>query len=64
MLFDRVMAKNVILKTSKIAKKRHFMAKNRYKILDFLKIHIYYYFYTLEACNCQKEFKKNENHGF
>ena len=64
MLFDRVMAKNVILKTSKIAKKRHFMAKNHFKILDILKIHIYNYFYILEAYNCQKEFRKNEKHGF
>ena len=40
------------------------MAKNRFKILDILKIHIYNYFYILEAYNCQKEFKKNEKHGF
>ena len=40
------------------------MAENRFKIIDFLKTQIYYDFYILEAYNCQKEFKKNEKHGF
>ena len=40
------------------------MVKNRFKILDFLKIHIYYYFYTLEAYNCKKEFKGGSTRWF
>ena len=64
MFFDRVMSKNVILKTSKIAQKRHFMAENRFKFIDFIKTKIYYDFYILEAYNFQKELKKSEKHGF
>ena len=37
MLFDRVMGKNVILKTSKIPQNRLFMAKNQVQFKDFFK---------------------------
>ena len=62
--FDRVMSKNVILKTSKIPQNRLYMAKNQVKFEDFFKISIEYIFHILEAYNCQKELKNIKKHGF
>ena len=62
--FDRVMSKNVILKTSKIPPNRLFMAKNQVKFKDFFKNSIWYVSYILEAYNCQKELRNIKKHGF
>ena len=64
MLFDRVMGKNVILKTSKIPQNRLFMAKNQVQFKDFFKKSIWYVSYILEAYNCQKELRNIKKHGF
>ena len=62
--FDRVMSKNVILKTSKIPQNRLFMAKNQVKFKDFFKISIEYIFHIRQAYNYQKELKNVKKHGF